>query len=38
VDDLDLRVTGKETQQLGPGIPGSARDSRSIRHGAYNTG
>ena len=37
VHDLDLGVAGQEAQQLGPGIAGPAHDSRSIRHGAYNT-
>ena len=37
VHDLDLGVAGQEAQQLGSGIAGPADDSRSIRHGAYNT-
>ncbi len=37
VHHLDLGMSRQESQQLRPGIAGSAENSRSIRHGAYNT-
>ncbi len=37
VDHLDLGMAGQQAQQLGPGVPGRADHSRSIRHSAYDT-